>query len=321
MSAKSSVCLEMHADLLATAMGDAGAVAVRRVEDHLGRCAACRGEFDRYQAIDRVVATLRSEPAPGQGVVRARERLEACLADLRNRLLTYRIFPTPFGNILIARSEYGVSSVEYLERGATVRASRLSRLGGLELAEDDGEMEQLYRELREYLEGKRTRFDWPVDLRLARSEFHRTVLRATAKVPYGAVASYAGIAWQVGQPKAVRAVAQALRWNPLPIVVPCHRIVGSSGSLTGYAGDRIGRKRTLLGTEGVPTVKRREGVQVVRAAMYVRYPDDEAYCLPTCPSLSSMALARLTLFSSRQCAEAAGLAPCTTCRPDLHPIR
>ena len=75
------------------------------------------------------------------------------------------------------------------------------------------------------------------------------MLRATAAVPYGAVTSYSGIAAEISRPAATRAVAQALRWNPLPIVVPCHRIIGTSGALTGYSGNKIGLKQQLLAVE------------------------------------------------------------------------
>lgn len=320
MSSKPSECLEIEADLLAAATGDAEPAVVRRVQDHIGPCAGCREAFERYWAIDGLARELRSVSPPTADIALARQHLESRLSDLRSRLVTYRVFPSPLGRILIARSEQGVSLVEYLGRGTTLRGSRLSRLPGLEPVEGGGELETLYQELLEYLDGKRTRFEWPLDLRLARSDFHRAVLQATAKIPYGAVASYTGIAWTVGKPAAVRAVAQALRWNPLPIVVPCHRVIGASGSLTGYAGNRVDLKQRLLAGEGIPTVKMRRDFQIAREAMYVRYPGEDEYCLPTCPGLSSLTPARLTRFGLRERAEAAGLTPCRTCRPDLHPI-
>jgi hypothetical protein len=115
-------------------------------------------------------------------------------------------------------------------------------------------------------------------------------------------------------------VAQALRRNPLPIVVPCHRVVGSSGSLTGYAGNKLGLKQRLLSIEHVPTRETRGDLTIAREAMYVRDPGGREYCLPSCGSLSSMSLARLVLFASRRQAETSGLAPCSACRPDVHPL-
>ena len=144
------------------------------------------------------------------------------------------------------------------------------------------------------------------------------MLRATAAIPYGAVCSYAGIACEIGKPTASRAVAQALRWNPLPIVVPCHRVVGSSGALVGYAGEKVDLKRRLLALEGV---MRAEGTRIPRATMYVTLPREQCYCLPTCTWIPTADHPhRFLFFGSRERAEAAGLTPCEDCRPDLHPL-
>lgn len=320
MSQLPSGCREIQADLLAVAVKEAEPEARQRVKVHVARCAPCRGEFERYHAIDEALGELRSEPPAAADLAQARAELEVRLADFRSRLVNYQVFPSPLGRILIARSEQGVLLVRYLGRRATIAPSRLSREGGFEAVAGGGEVERLYQELVEYLEGKRTRLEWPIDLRLARSDFHRTVLQVTARLPYGAVTSYASIAHEVGKPAAVRAVAQALRWNPVPIAIPCHRVVGASCSLTGYAGNRVELKQRLLAVEGVPTLRQARDFRVVRDTMYVTRSGKEAYCLPTCGSLPSLSLARLTLFASRERAEGAGLRPCRTCRPDLHPI-
>ncbi len=320
MSQMPSVCREIQADLLAAAVKEAAPEALRRVQEHVGRCAPCRGEFERYRAIDETLDALRSEPLPAAALTHTRAELEVRLADLRSRLVTYRVFPSPLGHILIARSEQGVLLVRYLGRRMLIAPSRLSREGGFEAVAAGAEMERLSQEFLEYLEGKRTRLEWPIDLRLARSDFHRMVLQVTAQLPYGAVTSYASIAQTVGRPKAVRAVAQALRWNPVPIAIPCHRVIGASGSLSGYAGNKIDLKQRLLAVEGVPTLRRDRDFRIVREAMYMTQVGAHAYCLPTCGSLPSLTLARLMLFASRERAEAVGLRPCRACRPDLHPI-
>ena len=320
MSEKPAVCVRIENDLLAAAMGEAESSAAKRVERHLTTCVSCRREFQEYRAVDGAVTRLREEPRPSESLAQSRERLETRLADLRNRLLAYRIFPSPLGQILIARSELGISLVEYLERGKSLHASRLSREPGVETVEGGTDLETIHRELLEYLGGSRRRLDWPLDLRLVRSDFQRTVLQATAAVPYGAVIPYAGIAREVGKASATRAVAQALRWNPLPIVIPCHRVIGSSGALTGYAGSKIDIKQRLLSVEGVPTAKKAGVLGITPQTMYMLYPGDREYCLPTCPSLHKRRPSPLTRFASRQDAESVGLSPCTACRPDLHPI-
>jgi len=287
------------------------------VEGHLAVCRGCRDELERYRVLEGMMTDLRRAPLPGADPALSRAELESRLADIRARMVAYGIFSSPLGKILIARSELGISLVEYLESESAAR-SHLARLAGGEMREDKAGVETVYHELLEYLDRRRTRLDWPLDLRWARSDFQRRVLTATAELPYGAVTSYAGIAQRMGTPSAVRAVAQALRRNPVPIVIPCHRVIGNGGDLTGYAGNKISLKRTLLSLEGVPMAGRARKIE--RDHMYVRAGADSEYCVPTCGSLSRQSLAGLTLFGSRGHAEAVGLTPCTSCRPDLHPL-
>lgn len=320
MSDKPAACVRIADDLVAAAIGEASPDAAERVERHVAVCGSCRHELQGYRALEGAVATMRDDARPDADAARARERLETRLADLRQRLLTYRVFASPLGNILIARSELGIALVEYLEARTSVKASRVLNAPGVETAEGGEDLEVVYSELTEYLGGRRRHLDWPLDWRLAPSEFQRAVLRATATIPYGAVVSYAGLAHDIGRTSASRAVAQALRRNPLPIVIPCHRVIGTSGALTGYAGSKLGLKERLLTLEGVPTTRTADTPAIRSHAMYVLYPGDREYCVPTCPSLDTRRPAPLTRFGSRRHAEAAGLAPCTTCRPDLHPI-
>ena len=321
MTSTHLTCRAIEPDLVAAATGEADREASRRVDEHVARCAPCRADFARYRIIERAVGEIRSDDwQSGENEEGARARLGSRLADLRGRLLVYRIFPSPLGNLLIARSDHGVALVEYLGRGTTLEASRLGRRDDVEAVEDGEDLAALHRELLDYLAGRRMRLGWSLDLRLARGEFDRRVLEATAAIPYGAVTSYARIASSIGKPTAARAVAQALRWNPVPVVVPCHRVVGSSGALVGYAGDKTDLKQRLLSVEGVRTLRTPRDYAVARDAMYARVENERAYCVPSCPGLSSTTLAKLTLFGSRAGAEACGLTPCTTCRPDLHPL-
>lgn len=105
------------------------------------------------------------------------------------------------------------------------------------------------RELDEYFASERTGFELPVDRRLIHG-IASDVLRQTSKIPYGEVSTYGAIAKKIGHPSAARAVGRALGSNPIPIVIPCHRVIGASGALTGYAGG-IDRKVRLLELEGV----------------------------------------------------------------------
>ena len=320
MKRRVASCSGIEPDLLASAIGEADANAEGRVAEHLAGCGSCRREHAEYRAIERQLGTLRETPVDVHGVAQSRERLETRLDDLRSRIVAYRVFDSPLGPVLLAHSEHGVVLLEYLHGRRDPRATRLRRLHGIETVEDGGESEGLYRELRAYLEGRSQHLEWPLDLRLIKSPFQRRVLEHTANIPYGAVVSYKRIASDLGQPRAVRAVAQALRWNPVPVAIPCHRVIGASGLLTGYAGGETGRKRQLLTTEGVPVVPAHDDFAIARGAMYMLAPGDSEYCLPSCPSPETLRSGMLTYFGSRSRAEAVGLRPCTSCRPDLHPL-
>jgi methylated-DNA-[protein]-cysteine S-methyltransferase len=317
---RAASCRAIEKDLLASAIGEADRPAEGRVAAHVAGCQPCRSEHTEYRAIDRHLGVMQAAPVDTRGALQSRERLEARLGDLRSRIVAYRVFESPLGPILLAHSEQGVVLVEYLQGRRDLAASRLARQRGIEAVEDGGEAEGLYRDFRAYVEGRAQRLPWALDLRLARSPFQRKVLEHTAQIPYGAVISYKRLANDLGQPQAVRAVAQALRWNPVPIAIPCHRVVGASGLLTGYAGGETTRKRQLLSTEGVPVVPAHEDFAIARGAMYILAPGDREYCIPSCASTETLHSGLLTYFGSRKSAEAVGLNPCTGCRPDLHPL-
>jgi len=112
------------------------------------------------------------------------------------------------------------------------------------------------------------------------------------------VIPYAGIAQEVGKASATRAVAQALRWNPLPIVIPCHRVIGTSGALTGYAGSKIDIKQRLLSVEGVPTARKAGILGITPQTMYMLYPGIGSIVCPPAP-LSTRAGPRPSRASPR----------------------
>lgn len=155
--------------------------------------------------------------------------------------MQYRVHESAIGAVLIAGN------------GGTVSEIRLPRDGRADRPEPDwervaGGFETVAAQLDEYLAGDRTEFELDLDAR--GTEFQRSVWAALLEIPYGRTESYGEVARRIGRPAAVRAVGLANGRNPIPIVVPCHRVIGADGSLTGYGGG-IDLKRRLLALEGV----------------------------------------------------------------------
>jgi methylated-DNA-[protein]-cysteine S-methyltransferase len=158
----------------------------------------------------------------------------------------YRKVSVPvFGELYLVSTEKGLSHVLTSEREFTAfQAARQVQEGT-----SDSVAFQAEQELLSYFAGSRTTFEVPLDL--AGTAFQEQVWKALSTIPYGEVWSYADVAEKIGNPKAVRAVGQANRVNPVPVIVPCHRVIGKSGKLTGYAGNQIGLKEELLQLEGI----------------------------------------------------------------------
>lgn len=174
------------------------------------------------------------------------------LADLAGRegLLDVAVasVDSPLGPLLAAVTPRGLVQLSYL-RGRTVDPlQELAERVSPRILEVPGRLDEVRRELDEYFAGRRRRFEIPVDWTLTRG-FTRRVLRATARVPFGELATYRAVASRAGNARAVRAAGNALGSNPIPIVVPCHRIVRTGGGLGGYTGG-LERKEFLLELEG-----------------------------------------------------------------------
>lgn len=185
------------------------------------------------------------DTAPTEVPARLHERLVA--AAERDGILdvAYRTVDTPVGPLLLAATPAGLVRVAY---GSPDEAlSSLAEKVSPRILRAPARLDAVARQLDEYFAGARRRFDVPLDLRLA-SGFRRAVLDHLPDIGYGRTASYADVAAAAGSPRAVRAVGTACARNPVPIVVPCHRVVLSDGSMGRYAGGAEA-KRTLLTLE------------------------------------------------------------------------
>jgi methylated-DNA-[protein]-cysteine S-methyltransferase len=163
--------------------------------------------------------------------------------------IAYRTVDSPVGVLLLAATDQGLVRVAYeVEDHARVLDDLSTRISSRVL-HAPARLDAAAREIEEYLVGDRTVFDLPLDLRLS-SGFRRLVLEHLPDIAYGSTASYATVALAAGNPKAVRAVGSACATNPLPVVVPCHRVVRSDGTIGQYVGGSEA-KRTLLDLEAV----------------------------------------------------------------------
>jgi len=149
--------------------------------------------------------------------------------------VAYRTIATPVGELLLAMTGRGLVRVAYASQGHDAVLASLAQTVSPRVLRAPGQLDQVSRQLDEYFAGRRTAFDLPLDFRLA-AGFRRAVLDHLPVIPYGQTESYAQVAAAVGSPKAVRAVGTACAKNPVPIVVPCHRVVRSDGTAGGYAG-------------------------------------------------------------------------------------
>ena len=161
-------------------------------------------------------------------------------------LAFYTIVSTPIGRLLVARTAAGLARISFRRSEASVIADLRRRLGA-EVIKTAAEMADIVMQLEAYFAGQRREFDLPIDFSTMTS-FQRRVLQAARAVPAGRVVSYGNIAKRIGKPAASRAVGQALGHNPIPIVLPCHRVVASDGGLGGYTGG-LAIKRKLLALE------------------------------------------------------------------------
>ena len=163
-------------------------------------------------------------------------RMLAAAAEREGLLdIAYCVIDSPYGSLLLAASRIGLLRVAFEVEDHDVVLARLSADVSPRLLSAPDRLTAPARQLGEYFAGRRRRFALPLDLRLARG-FRRTVLEALRQVGYGATLSYAALAAAAGNPRAVRAAAGACSHNPIPIVVPCHRVVRSDGSIGQYLG-------------------------------------------------------------------------------------
>ena len=207
-------------------------------------------------AVARTRRALADAAVPGDGT---------CVA-------AQAVYAAPWGPVNLAVSGAGLAAVSLREPEAAFVAGVERRLHGQVLPVADPSvpaawrelLDRVMRELDEYFAGRRANFDLPVDL-AGMSDWDRAVLGGAARLRYGEVTSYGRLARMIGRPGAARAVGGALGRNPVPIVIPCHRILAGDGSLGGYGGGWTGTREEMLGIKA--SLLAREGVMIPADAL------------------------------------------------------
>lgn len=200
--------------------------------------------------LERRLAALPARPLDAEAsMARFRSRAE------RDGLIdvAYGVADSPLGPLTVLVTRHGLLAIHYQDDPLEVTLQRTADRVSPRVVEAPELTDPVRRELDEYFAGRRRTFDLRLDWRLARG-FAADVLRATARVPFGALTTYRAVADAAGSPRAYRAAGNALGSNPLPIVVPCHRVVHSGGGLGGYTGG-LARKQFLLELEGARPVR------------------------------------------------------------------
>jgi methylated-DNA-[protein]-cysteine S-methyltransferase len=209
-------------------------------------------------ALSEVDAAYEAGPK-AEWVTAAQARLRRTLAAEGPQVFYDYLPHSPVGRVGVAANERGVIALDIGlgERDFVDQLKRRTRSGVRRSADHVG---TAIRQLEEYLSGARTSFDLPIDLSLT-SAFQRQVLLAALAIPRGETRTYHQVARRIGRPTAARAVGQALGHNPLPIIIPCHRVLGSDGSLHGYSGGRgLATKAWLLRLEGARSPQLLNGI-------------------------------------------------------------
>ena len=229
--------------------------------------------------------------------------IEVGLADRFGRM------DSPIGELIVAWNGLGVSTVESARDDATFGVEHEARTGRRAYPA------QLPDDLRSAIDrrlggDRRVRID--LDLR-GHTDFERDVWAKALEIPRGEVRPYGWIAAEIGRPKAVRAVGTALGHNPVPLIVPCHRVVRTDGSIGQYSLGGPGNKRTILSSEGLDP----DGLEgLARTGVrYVGSDTTHVVCLPTCHNAKRITAAHRIPFRSLRNAVEAGYRACKACRP------
>jgi methylated-DNA-[protein]-cysteine S-methyltransferase len=242
----------------------------------------------------------------------ARRDFNQALDLIRRPQAALGVVKSPLGDLLVAASSRGVVLNHYLRDGADLAATIARLRLHFDPVEDRRTAEEIGQEVRDYLAGDAAALRRKVDLTMAQSAFQRMVLAKLQAVPRGAVLSYRALSAATGSPDAARAVGNALHNNPVPVYVPCHRVIAHDGGIGGYGGG-LSSKLRLLRAEGFAVNNR--DARISDSAVWGN-KGTKIYCRPDCRTTARVDRTRVLFFADSKSAQNAGMRPCKLCRPN-----
>src|SRR5580704_4044242 len=262
--------------------------------------------------IDQLLLELDREADDDPGLdailTAGRRRFDKALARERRPPARVGVIDSPMGRLFIADGPRGIVSIHFMD-GKGPEPLEMMR-GKFDVVEDQAAAERIGEEIRRFVAGDREALTHDIDLSLVESDFRRRALTKLRKVPLGSVVTYQGLARALGAPDAQRAIGSAMGSNPVPIYVPCHRVIKSDLSIGNYGGG-VERKLKLLRAEGFAVGKDLR----VPAHAVMGHQRTHIYCRPQCPAAKRADTGRMYIFADSERARGAGLRACKICRP------
>lgn len=240
----------------------------------------------------------------------AHRRLERALVRIRRPVAKVGIVASPLGPLLIAESMLGVVSIRFLAtHDAAETLASLRR--EFDLVEDRDATERVGNEIQRFINGHLDALTRPVDLRMVKSDFQRKALERLRKVPQGSVITYQALAAAIGAPASQRAIGNTMASNPVPIYVPCHRVIRSDGSIGNYGGG-VQCKVKLLRAEGFALEPKQN--RLPEQAVF-GHRKTRIFCRPGCSAVRRAKQSSFLIFADSGQARRAGMRACRQCQP------
>jgi O-6-methylguanine DNA methyltransferase len=242
---------------------------------------------------------------------RSRGKVDKALMRIRRPQAAVGVVKSKLGNLLVAMTARGIVLNHYLDDSSDIAMVIAKLRLELDPVEDQQAVRDVGAEINRYLTGETNALHQSVDLTLVGSAFQKKILESLQRVPRGALISYQALGAAAGSTSSARAVGNAMHNNPVPIYVPCHRVILSNGRIGGYGGGAI-RKLRLLRSEGFTVAG---DATAVPANTIWGHRETKIYCRLSCRTRARVDTAKIFFFADPEQARRAGMRPCKICRP------